>query len=303
MRVTNVAQTVLNNIVSKMHILFGIQQFDNSQDAVIDGSVKNGTAKKPLRLNAFKVAMVFLLFIGASTGLRAQSPMGYTYTQGTGTYTALTSPTVFQSLTAVNTDGVSSALTLPFTFVYNGSVSCDRIYISNNGFITLANATTNVAPTSTTYNPVGATTGYLGAISGFGCNLISSTLSGASTEISYITLGSSGFPSNGNPYNTVKMNTNDQAYGANPNVLYVGSVIQHEIGHCIGMRHTDYFDRSISCGGSVSNEGASTVGAVLIFGTPSTATLAEGSWMLACSNGGDRSFNSNDVTGLNYLYK
>ena len=119
----------------------------------------------------------------------------------------------------------------------------------------------------------------------------------------YITLGSSGFPSNGNPYNTVKMNTNDQAYGANPNVLYVGSVIQHEIGHCIGMRHTDYFDRSISCGGSVSNEGASTVGAVLIFGTPSTATLAEGSWMLACSNGGNRSFNSNDVIGLNYLYK
>jgi hypothetical protein len=118
----------------------------------------------------------------------------------------------------------------------------------------------------------------------------------------YITLGSSGFPTkSGNPYGTIQMNTNAQAYGANPAVLYVGSVIQHELGHCVGMRHTDYYDRSYSCGGAVSNEGASNVGAILIPGTPSTANA--GSWMLACSNGGDRTFNSNDVVGLNYLYK
>ncbi len=120
----------------------------------------------------------------------------------------------------------------------------------------------------------------------------------------YITLGSSGFPTSGGaPYNTVKMNTNAQAYGTNPDVNYVGSVIQHELGHCIGMRHTDYFNRAISCGGSVSNEGASTIGAILIPGTPFDATNADGSWMLACSNGGNRTFNSDDITGLNYLYK
>jgi hypothetical protein len=119
----------------------------------------------------------------------------------------------------------------------------------------------------------------------------------------YITLGSSGFPSGGAPYNTVKMNTNSLAYGTNPNVQYVGSVIQHELGHCFGMRHTDYYDRSISCGGTTSNEGASTIGAILIDGTPSTATIAAGSWMLACSNGGDRSFNADDIIGLNVLYK
>lgn len=120
----------------------------------------------------------------------------------------------------------------------------------------------------------------------------------------FITLGSSGFPTAaGAPYNTIKMNTNTQAYGTNPNVQYVGSVIQHELGHCVGMRHTDYFDRSISCGGSTSNEGASTIGAILIPGTPSGATLAAGSWMLACSNGGNRTFNNDDVTALNYLYK
>lgn len=116
----------------------------------------------------------------------------------------------------------------------------------------------------------------------------------------FITLGSSGFPSGGNPYNSIQMNTNAQAYGSNPNVNYVGSVIQHEIGHCIGMRHTDYMNRAYSCGGSAVNEGASSVGAILIPGTPSGPDA--NSWMLACSNGGNRTFNANDIIALNYLY-
>jgi hypothetical protein len=117
----------------------------------------------------------------------------------------------------------------------------------------------------------------------------------------YITLGSSGFPTRqGNPYGTVKMNTNQYAYGSNPDPTYVGSVIQHELGHCIGFRHTDYMDRSYSCGGAASNEGASNIGAILIPGTPSGPDA--NSWMLAGSNGGDRTFNNNDKTALNYLY-
>jgi hypothetical protein len=118
----------------------------------------------------------------------------------------------------------------------------------------------------------------------------------------YITLGSSGFPTRqGDPYGTVKMNTNQYAYGTNPDPNYVGSVIQHEIGHCIGFRHTDYMNRAYSCGGAASNEGASNIGAILIPGTPSGPDA--NSWMLACSNGGDRTFNANDKVALNYLYK
>ncbi|MFW0716576.1 M57 family metalloprotease [Pedobacter sp. N23S346] len=118
----------------------------------------------------------------------------------------------------------------------------------------------------------------------------------------FITLGSAGFPtSSGNPYNQIRMNTNAAAYGANPNLLYLASVIQHEVGHCIGFRHTDYMNRAFSCGASgAGNEGASNVGAVLIPGTPSTPDAA--SFMLACSNGGNRTFNSNDVVALNYIY-
>ncbi|UCJ08353.1 zinc-dependent metalloprotease [Chitinophaga pendula] len=118
----------------------------------------------------------------------------------------------------------------------------------------------------------------------------------------FITLGSAGFPtSSGNPYNTIQMNTNQYAYGSNPNVLYVGSVIQHEMGHCIGFRHTDYMNRAFSCGSAgAGNEGASSIGAVAIPGTPTTPDAA--SWMLACSNGGNRTFNANDVKALDYLY-
>lgn len=101
----------------------------------------------------------------------------------------------------------------------------------------------------------------------------------------YIVLGSSGFPSNnGNPYGTIKLNTNRYAYGDNPDVKFVGSVIQHEIGHCIGFRHTDYMSRSYSCGGSPVNEGAGSIGAILIPGTPSGPD--PNSWMLACSMAG-----------------
>jgi hypothetical protein len=117
----------------------------------------------------------------------------------------------------------------------------------------------------------------------------------------FITLGSAGFPtSSGNPYSRIRMNTHPQAYGTNPAVNYVGSVIQHEMGHCIGFRHTDYMNRAYSCG-SGGNEGSAGVGAVHIPGTPTGPN--SGSWMLACSNGGNRTFNSNDKVALNYLYK
>ncbi|MEO6039325.1 MAG: M57 family metalloprotease [Saprospiraceae bacterium] len=116
-------------------------------------------------------------------------------------------------------------------------------------------------------------------------------------------LASAGFPTSaGNPYNSIKVNSNAIGNGSsNAFYDYVGSILAHEIGHCIGMRHTDYMDRSYSCGGAYSNEGASSVGAILIPGTP--AGPDANSWMLACiSNLQNRPFNSNDKTALSYLY-
>lgn len=112
-------------------------------------------------------------------------------------------------------------------------------------------------------------------------------------------LASAGFPTGGNPFGSVKVNSG--AIGtANP-TTYIATILAHEIGHCIGFRHTDYMDRSYSCGGSTSNEGASTVGAVLIPGTPAVAD--PNSWMLACiGSGADRPFNANDRTALGFVY-
>ena len=112
-------------------------------------------------------------------------------------------------------------------------------------------------------------------------------------------LASAGFPSGGNAFNSVKVNSD--AIGTANASTYIATILAHEVGHCIGFRHTDYAGRQYSCGGAAVNEGASTVGAVYIPGTPSGND--PDSWMLACiGSGANRPFNANDVTALRYVY-
>ena len=118
-------------------------------------------------------------------------------------------------------------------------------------------------------------------------------------------LASAGFPSGGNPYNQVKVNTSFLVATTDPVKLNnYASIFAHEMGHCIGFRHTDYMDRSFSCnpGGPVANEGASSIGAILIPGTPAAAD--PNSWMLACiGSTTNRPFNANDKIALAALYQ
>lgn len=110
-------------------------------------------------------------------------------------------------------------------------------------------------------------------------------------------IASAGFPDRqGNPYPEVKYSDGYSNFSNG----FMTTVIAHELGHCIGFRHTDYMDRSYSCG-SGGNEGSGSVGAIHIPGTAEGPDRA--SWMLAClSRTTDRPFNNDDKIALDYLY-
>jgi hypothetical protein len=111
--------------------------------------------------------------------------------------------------------------------------------------------------------------------------------------------GSSGFPSGGRPFNTINIGSGLQSGFPTATVTHV---ITHELGHTIGFRHSDFFNRSISCGGAATNEGNGGVGSILIPGTPSGATVG-GSIMNSCFRQNETGrFTASDVTALQALY-
>lgn len=125
--------------------------------------------------------------------------------------------------------------------------------------------------------------------------------SGCSANISAVTTsgvgGSSGFPSGGNPYSKINIGTGLQAYSTDVNE----HVITHELGHTIGLRHSDYYNRSISCG-TGGNEGSAGVGAIHIPGTPTTATVG-GSVMNSCFRSTETGeFTASDKVALETIY-
>lgn len=108
------------------------------------------------------------------------------------------------------------------------------------------------------------------------------------------------FPSNGLPGWLVDINIGVNAYPLNVSE----QIITHELGHTLGLRHSDYYNTSISCGYPypAPETDPENVGAIHIPGTPTAATPG-GSVMNACPTLADSgTFTSGDIAALQYLY-
>ena len=108
---------------------------------------------------------------------------------------------------------------------------------------------------------------------------------------------SSEFPSGGNTGRNIQI----QSGISNLGVDLIEGLITHEMGHALGLRHTDFFNRSLSCDAGGGNEGDAGIGAIHIPGTPTG--FDPNSIMVSCldrDNNGE--FSNFDVIALEFLY-
>jgi hypothetical protein len=148
------------------------------------------------------------------------------------------------------------------------------------------------------YNSYGLTINFQRVSSGGEINITAANLG---TSGGGCILGqASGFPdAAGNPSPGFTLSNSSCATTYINSVDKADEVIAHEMGHCIGFRHTDY-KRRASCGPG-GGESAGSIGAVWIPGTPTNVSGSYNSWMMACTNG-KAAFNGDDVIALNYVY-
>lgn len=117
------------------------------------------------RAKILQLILMLLVFFTAHKSFGQVS--SYTFSQPTGTYTALPTSTVVH---ASGWDDNVASVTIPFSFTFNGTgyTSCS---VNSNGYITFG----GTASAGNNYDPISQTNAYSGAISALGRDLISNS--------------------------------------------------------------------------------------------------------------------------------
>jgi|GEM_PF-2990742 len=129
----------------------------------------------PIKLIA---ALTFFLFKAEISS--GQIATFYSFSQAVETYTAITGATVLSA--ATNQDAATYSLS-SLSFPFNGSIINNAV-VSTDGYLAVG-----VSSFTNTTGPLSSATTAPGLIIALGMNLVSSTVSGASSELSYVNNG------------------------------------------------------------------------------------------------------------------
>jgi len=130
-----------------------------------------------MRISRASLAPAVVLALAATASAQVA---GYSFSQSVGTYTPITAGTLIAGGGTVSVDDSIFAVTLPFSFSFDGG-SYTSMNVSSNGFVSFG----ATAPFASDYGPLSTTTAYSGAVSAFGRDLQTGY-----TTISTRTLGS-----------------------------------------------------------------------------------------------------------------
>lgn len=127
-----------------------------------------------------RLAIVFL-FAQVICSYQSFAQLGYTFSQGPGTYSPITGGTLLFS--GAFDDLVSGPISIP-AVQFNGA-AYTSMYVNTNGHITLG----LVSPGTTNYTPISGVTAYNAAISPFGQDLNQSVAAGVFPEVRWQIVG------------------------------------------------------------------------------------------------------------------
>jgi hypothetical protein len=160
-----------------------------SLDGVSDPSLKKKPNKHSIRFTRWVMA-VGMLFLG-SIATYAQVNL-YSFAESSGAYSEITGGTIIATANANSGSAPgsmdsynSAAITLPFTFTFNGN-SQTTAYMNGNGYMTFG-----AAPSTFTSTPISSTNVYNGAVSAWGGDLnFVFNIGGRTGEMRWETIGS-----------------------------------------------------------------------------------------------------------------